>query len=190
MEPKRYTSPIKYLHWLSDTISVVCPNCSKKAELISTKNQDCKFECKHCFVSIKRVDLFEYEVKRNCPYCGTQIQYNSQLTTKIKKDIEVSCSSCKITLCYTPRVSKSRNFWNDGECIEFDYWYQTNFKSNNLWAINLKHIQFLEDYVSATLRERYIHKYGMMLAERLPQFIKSKKNRTALLKALQKLKEK
>lgn len=58
-----------------------------------------------------------------------------------------------------------------------------------LWALNSEHLQFLENYVSAELRKREPN-INKSLASRLPQWIKSAKNREAILKGIQKLKHK
>ncbi len=55
-----------------------------------------------------------------------------------------------------------------------------------LWAMNLEHLDFLERYVESDLRER-IPNINKSLASRLPQWIKSKKNRNEILKGISKL---
>jgi len=76
----------------------------------------------------------------------------------------------------------------------FDLWLKTSCVGHSLWAFNIKHLEFLESYVSAKLREREEgEKFGWhnsSLASRLPKWIKSSKNREALLKALNELKSK
>lgn len=59
--------------------------------------------------------------------------------------------------------------------------FQENVRENLFWAENTLHIKVIEDYVSSDLRERE----GMSLVAKLPTFIKSKKNRDAILKIIQ-----
>lgn len=68
-------------------------------------------------------------------------------------------------------------------------WLQISCCGNTLWAYNKRHLEFLEKYVSAKLRER-VPKVNKSVASRLPNWIKSAKNREDVLKAIGKLKEK
>jgi hypothetical protein len=65
-------------------------------------------------------------------------------------------------------------------------WLQTEIRGNLFWAYNRRHLQDIKTYVQAKLRERQSDGYTTMV-ERLPQFIKSAKNRDAILKAIDQL---
>jgi hypothetical protein len=56
----------------------------------------------------------------------------------------------------------------------------------NLWAFNERHLEILESYVSARLRERgeYV---GMTMLARLPAWLKSAKHRTEILRTIGRL---
>lgn len=91
-----------------------------------------------------------------------------------------------------------RNEWNGGEIgigASFDWyfrlplWLQTECCGKNLWAYNRKHLEFIENYVASKLRERTPN-INKSLASRLPQWMKSAKNREAVLKGIERLKEK
>lgn len=64
------------------------------------------------------------------------------------------------------------------------YFLQTRVRGNVLWASNIAHLEFLENYVAARLRERYLGPRQMTTAARLPPWIKAAGNRAALLGAL------
>jgi hypothetical protein len=68
-------------------------------------------------------------------------------------------------------------------------WLEISCCGKALWAYNHKHLEMLEDYVSAKLRER-TKKGRSSFLSKLPQWIKSAKNRDEILKAIGKLKEK
>jgi hypothetical protein len=68
-----------------------------------------------------------------------------------------------------------------------DVWLQSNFKQYFFWAYNYAHLNYLENYIAAKLRERNNRKH-MTMVEKLPLFIKSAKNREDLLKLIAKLK--
>lgn len=91
-----------------------------------------------------------------------------------------------------------RDFWNGGEIgigasvdwyFRLPLWLQTECVGETLWAYNEKHLEFIENYVAAKLRTRTPNT-NKSLASRLPQWIKSAKNRGEVLKACEKLKAK
>ena len=68
-------------------------------------------------------------------------------------------------------------------------WLQTNCCGQVLWAFNQKHLEFLEKYVSQTLRKRPLNANGS-LQSRLPKWILSAKNRDAVVRGIKRLKAK
>jgi hypothetical protein len=68
-------------------------------------------------------------------------------------------------------------------------WLQSPCAGHVLWAWNAWHLDFIERYVSADLRERTPN-INMSLASRLPRWIKSAKNRDAVLKGIARLRGK
>jgi len=56
-----------------------------------------------------------------------------------------------------------------------------------LWAYNLEHLDLLENYVSAQLRERGKIPGSMSLVERLPAWIKDGKHRHDVLNGIGRL---
>lgn len=68
-------------------------------------------------------------------------------------------------------------------------WLQVPCCGEILWAYNVYHLNFLEDYVGSALRERRPNK-NSALASRLPAWMKEAKNRDEILKCLRKLREK
>ncbi len=88
-----------------------------------------------------------------------------------------------------------RDSWKSGEIgigASFDWyfrlplWLQISCCGKTLWAYNEAHLDFLGNYVAAKLRERTPN-INKSLASRLPQWIKSAKNREEILKAIGKL---
>jgi hypothetical protein len=69
-------------------------------------------------------------------------------------------------------------------------WLQTPCCRSVLWALNEKHLVFLESYVSATIRERRPSAFGWSnhsLAGRLPQWITAARNREEVMRGLRRL---
>ncbi|HQX45015.1 MAG TPA: hypothetical protein PK209_10700, partial [Saprospiraceae bacterium] len=69
-------------------------------------------------------------------------------------------------------------------------WYSGIVKGELIWAYNQKHLTEIENYVRATLRERTTDRFKMTMVEKLPDFIKSAKNREEVLKTLEKMQSK
>lgn len=61
-------------------------------------------------------------------------------------------------------------------------WLQTEFRGRLLWAVNEPHLDFMERFVAAGVREQ--SRGNSTLASRLPAWVKAAKHRPALLKAL------
>jgi len=68
-------------------------------------------------------------------------------------------------------------------------WLQISCCGETLWAYNLKHLEFIENYVAAKLRRRTPN-INKSMASRLPQWLKSAKNRDEIFRAIAKLKGK
>ena len=65
-------------------------------------------------------------------------------------------------------------------------WLQTNCCGELMWALNPRHLQFMEDFVRADFRETH---WNATLASRLPEWMKLGKNREDVLKCIAKLRE-
>jgi hypothetical protein len=68
-------------------------------------------------------------------------------------------------------------------------WLEISCCGERLWAYNRKHLEMLDAYVGAKLRERTVKGRNSFLSK-LPKWIKSAKNRDEILKAIGKLRGK
>ena len=72
-------------------------------------------------------------------------------------------------------------------------WLQTECCGHTLWAYNLRHLDLLESFVGAVLREHRPHpEHGWSnrsWMNRLPEWITSAKNREDILKAISRLRK-
>jgi len=103
-----------------------------------------------------------------CEHCGTHQQRSTS-------------TNFKGTLGYWRAEA---HFYFDAEL-----WLQAPFKNNRFLAYNGEHLEYLERYIAATLRE-HKDQTGFTLLEKLPKFYHEAKNREALLKIIQRLKNK
>jgi transcription elongation factor Elf1 len=127
------------------------------------------------------------------------------------------CDSCAIVRCIDPDNADSfapRRFsctacgsskdWSEHKIeswysevldnyFHYPLWLQTSCCGDTLWAYNLRHLEFIEAFVRAKLRERKPHElYGWSnksLFSRFPKWIQSGKNREEILKAIAKIRE-
>ena len=143
-------------------ILVVCPQCEKRAIVHTGDFSDFKKN--------------EYEIKIVCPACG----HNKTLEN------------------ISPRENpqqKQGNVLIFGVPIDpffhLPVWFQSDFSGETLWAYNLEHLDFLALHVGAKLRERNTSpRMSRSIGSRLPRWMTSAKNREAVLKAIEKLREK
>jgi len=137
-----------------------------------------------------RLSDFEREVAVVCPKCGKKALAQRY---DILKLATLKCPACahnekasmEIKIMGKPAVLQV----GAQEYFEAELWYVTNFKSEELWAYNLNHLQYLEQYIGAKLREHKDRTHFTLL-EKLPKFYHEKKNRAPLLKKLEQLKKK
>ncbi|MBP8240522.1 MAG: hypothetical protein KAX50_11200 [Saprospiraceae bacterium] len=70
-------------------------------------------------------------------------------------------------------------------------WLQADFSGEVLWAYNEEHLDFLEQHVGAKLRERNGFQHQVKsIGARLPRWMSSAANRDAVLRAIEKLRNK
>lgn len=113
--------------------------------------------------AIARVD---YQIKKARLFC-VQCGYNKEQSTEIAKNIT---------------VNQPAQLFFDAEL-----WLQTQFKNELFMAYNGRHLEYLERYISATLREHKDRDHFTLL-EKLLKFYHEAKNRTSLLKIIVRLK--
>lgn len=128
-----------------------------------------------------------------CPRCAGKARVftveidSEKLNEKLFAPRKLVCFSCVY-----------RDEWKGGQIgigggfdwyFRLPLWLEISCCGETLWAYNEKHLEFIEDYVGAKLRERkpFVNK---SMASRLPSWIKQAKNRDEILRAIGKLREK
>ena len=175
---------------------VECPKCHKDAIVTSDSPwhlSNGKLTCHNCSFKQEESNIIRYsaEVRRNCDNCG-KLFHSIIPPSKAKiEQISIKCPNCKKTREYKPRYTIVKEFYpNTGRrsdpIFNLTLWYQAPFKKDVLWAFNKKHLMEIKAYVESKLRERQTTTHTTMV-ERLPSFITSSKNRTAILKTIDKL---
>ncbi len=115
--------------------------------------------------ALVKVDFDSNTARLFCVECG----YNKETTTAIVPN-------------GTIKMAAHRYF-------NAELWLQASFKTDIFWALNGAHLNYLESYISASLRE-HKNRTHFTLLEKLPKFYHEAKNREDLLKIITKLKRK
>lgn len=78
--------------------------------------------------------------------------------------------------------------WDDSRFVP-DLWLRTSCAGHTLWALNTQHLDLLESYVTATLREDppSTSVRRMTVLAKLPAWLKSAKHRDEVLRAVRRL---
>ena len=138
----------------------------------------------------KTLSNFYTEVWVVCPACAkkaiAKVNYE-------EKQARLYCESCgynKQSSTET-RVFGVRGNWEMAAHSYFgaELWLQYPFKHDVFFAYNGEHLNYLEAYIGATLREHKDRTHFTLL-EKLPKFYHEAKNRKALLLLIGKLKRK
>lgn len=66
-------------------------------------------------------------------------------------------------------------------------WLRSEFKGEQIWEYNTDQLLEIKSYIGANLRERTTHRYKMTMVEKLPNFMKSAKNRNEILLSLNRM---
>ncbi|KIX19927.1 hypothetical protein SY27_15475 [Flavobacterium sp. 316] len=200
---ERFQDENKWLGNFEDIIDVKCPKCSAKAGVKRTYESKYLYrdtrilECKHCYFAQKgQMKKFKAIVDTFCCNNEDKIKYESQILNEKPEKINLKCPICmehkdfkpkieEITYGFNADVSKQRESY-----FNCELWYQKQFDNAIFWAYNRDHIEYLERYIRADLRERNNDgSFNKTLVSRLPQFVKSAKNREKLLKSIEKWKK-
>jgi hypothetical protein len=188
--PSRFRDPKS--DYLEAPALVVCPRCAGPAIA-----RDGAVICNTC--SFSRLPLEDKFTARpialvhtkwvpRCVSCGTGLPKVARRTTKeATREVAIKCPMCEAVATYPVRarpivVSPS----HDPE-TGLPYFLTIPFRTNTLWARNLEHLNAIEAYIAATLRERNLKDCKKTWFAKLPTWIKASSNRAALLKLLQQL---
>jgi hypothetical protein len=196
---QRFKDENKRISYFEDEIFVACPKCEKRA-VVTKDNPKSYFskrtlKCPNCFHSQNgRKESFAIELKCHCSHCASELKVEMYDVNEKKETIAVKCSNCGKTENYTPRnISLERIYESPGNPTEnyfgLPLWLNAHFRGNVFWAFNYEHLEYLKQYISAELREKNGRTHWTMV-EKLPNWIKSSKNRDKIVKLISELERK
>ena len=135
------------------------------------------------------ISTFHNEVWIKCPVCAQKAIATADYEQHAARLVCTNCGANKT--CSTELVTgqKNKGYLITAAHIYFDaeLWLQLPFKKSTFWAYNMKHLEYMEKYIAAYLRES-LARTGFTLVEKLPKFIQRAENREPLLKLVEKLK--
>lgn len=166
---------------------VTCPKC----EAPGVVRRSIGLRCSSCSFVLTATDDRWFGATsgwagKRCGKCGAAIHRrfdacNGHDTTEIR------CEGCKkVNECeihWTRRLEPGTD-----PVFGCPLLLRSDFRGRVLWAWNLDHLSFLEDYVGSKLRER-IPNQNTSLASRLPKWMKEAKNRESLLREFSAMRE-
>jgi hypothetical protein len=141
-----------------------------------------------------RIEEFSDEFLVVCPKCAKMCKVTidgaddgAPAHGRVFLPRKVTCVHCG----FANRWAKQSVSYMEGRDWYFalPLWLQIPCCGEELWVFNERHLDFLENYVRATLRDETSN-VNKSLISRLPSWIKSSKNREKILQALQKLRAK
>ena len=179
--------PSRYLR--QDHALVHCPRCASMAVATRTRSMVARVTCIACGLAREGLRLnpdtwSAVTAKGRCPHCGRKITVERQIRGFVQV-LPVRCDGC--ATAFRLPTSESRSVVNSPapEFAGLELWLQTPFAGHVLWAYDEVHLDFLERYVAAGVREQ--GPGNSSLASRLPGWIKAAKNRDVVQDALARL---
>lgn len=89
---------------------------------------------------------FYNKIYIRCPRCG--------LKAEIRKKDKNNCDLFSIEILYCDScgyIKEGKMLFN---CMNLELWLQIQCCGKNLWALNENHLDYIENYIRAKLRER------------------------------------
>lgn len=148
---------------------------------------------------LERLWRFAGEILVRCPGCDSRASVVPDPPSAVDQDHcwlhrRLVCHACGHTDTWeAPRIpgSTGRRLPDfsgpDDPYFGRPLWLSVDCCGRVLWAYNAEHLDLLEGYVSARLRERGPLMGSMSMVERLPKWIKEAKHRAEVLRAIRRL---
>lgn len=136
---------------------------------------------------------FQDEILVRCPQCNACARVHLAIAaeSELFASRRFICTSCAATSDWAASTVRFRSNEPMDPFFNYPLWLQIPCCQHMLWAYNRAHLDFLEQFVQAKLRERQPHERlgwaNQSLASRLPRWMQSRKNRDEILRAIAKL---
>jgi len=135
--------------------------------------------------------LAEADIIVVCPRCASAAIVRTQHASARYRRCgpwHLSCLRCAYTAAWQPSASGSRWGGPFDPFFRQPLWLQASCcGGKTLWAFNKEHLDLIDNYVRARLRERGHDREYASLLEKLPAWIKSAKYRDEITRAIERL---
>ncbi len=211
----RFKNPYYGTGYFGHEILVKCPSCCNKGLVrrkinYSENTYTCTFNCTVCSLTYKftkrrfvhrRIDNTWYGpvsgcIFEHCKFCGSKLSSKKySVVARREKKEEIKPVSVKCNNCQKDREYELFWYGYPGSkpkdpFFGMDLWLQIPVKKNILWAYNIEHINYLQEYIDAKLRNNSYSNSSYSLAWNLPRWMVLGKNRELIINKLFKLEEK
>ena len=193
---ERFADTGDSLHDLATHFIVHCPKCDGRANVLPHEGT-WRLACEKCFHVEKpghwygRMTAY---VSVKCRECHQRITRTAEADQRVPT-LTVRCELCGDECAYEATFSK--HHMHKGLMCDpvfgLPLWLQKTIGEDLFWAYHFEHLDVLEQYVQAKLRERGVGNKGSknsLMFSRLPRFITSGKNREEILRLINELKVK
>ncbi|QGQ20528.1 hypothetical protein GC089_16720 [Cellulomonas sp. JZ18] len=175
--------PMRYLH--ASRVLVRCPRCAEPA--VATP---CRVACPTCGFThegrgwVATAARTTVVLEGRCGGCGRQARVERDVPGTTR-DLPVRCAECGAVTRHPARPAVYRSAGGRPLYRGLDLWLQTPCEGRVLWAYDEAHLDYLERYVAAAVREQ--EPGNASLASRLPAWVKAAGNRDAVGRELRRL---
>jgi DNA-directed RNA polymerase subunit RPC12/RpoP len=179
-------------HWFSEPALVCCPRCGHQA-IASSDQHSARVICASCGYSVSSqlenahwVGPVFLTTSGRCGQCGRALHraMGSRTGLPARRTSTVQCPGCQHRTVLPIHFTKHKGAVDPW--FGLPLWLQMRCCGEVLWARNPSHLDFLENYVVARLRERAPNQNGSTVS-RLPKWMKSAKHREELAAAIARL---
>ncbi|MBO9829848.1 hypothetical protein J7373_16465 [Xanthomonas sp. A2111] len=183
----------------ADQVAVRCHRCGAPGWVLAQWEPyrwQARFRCGQCAAGLDSANgdwagAVQLVGRRACGHCGhqwVQVCVTSTMAVPPPKTVPARCAHCRKDSAVAVELRRLR----DGSPCDPHFGMPLALvaptRAGVLWAYNPRHLQELQDYVAATLRERR-GLFGRSMVARLPAWMKLARHRPLMLRTLQRLQQ-
>ncbi|KAB7761986.1 hypothetical protein CEK68_19925 [Xanthomonas sp. LMG 12461] len=183
----------------ADQVAVRCHRCGTPGWVLAQWEPyrwQARFRCGQCATGLDSdaddwVGAVQLEGHRACGHCGhkwVRVRATSTGATPVPANLPGRCAHCGKSSAVAVTTYRMRDGSPSDPHFGMPLALVAPTRAGLLWAYNPRHLQELQDYVSATLRERR-GLFGRSMVARLPAWMKLARHRPLMLRTLQRLQQ-
>lgn len=197
--PRRHRNDGTPLAAYADRVAVRCHRCDAPGWVLAQWQPyrwQARFRCGQCSAALDSgnddwVGAVRLSGRRACGHCGHQcVQVCAVSTAAVAPPgtLPGRCAHCGKQSAVAVHAQRVRDALPCDPHFGMSLALVAPTRAGVLWAYNARHLQALQGYVAATLRERR-GLFGRSMVARLPAWMKLARHRPLMLRALQRLQQ-